>query len=203
MGVVADTIRVSKRVLTMLGGLVPKDRAILYLYLHALAERLAFLVAPVPAPSTKRAIPVFVCLQCYSCRSKAKGETKLGIHNSGATLAIADNAVYCAACESQHSALCVLDLRAAALQTSTAKTLSRVRACPQCHQLVTTSTACCGASQHNIPLCSCPDATIPIVLQGKWYSCCARHRAKLPKMTSPLSMATAKQAIYDGESCIP
>jgi hypothetical protein len=201
-------IRASKLVLNVLGALLPRDRAVVYLYLHALAERVAFVCAPkVPG---KKACPVFVCMQCQSLRSKARGESALKIYNSGATMAIAQNAVQCAACDSAE-AMRVLNLQTHGLQTTTTKTnmgVYTVMGCQECGVAVVAGHArwqdnrlmCHECYEKNVVsavrLCTCAGETTLIVIQGQQYAkICLRHRKCLPAATAGLARATIQTVL--------
>lgn len=128
--------RVSKLVSSILSQLTtPCDRAILYLYLHALRERYQFEVRPLYQPrSTQSQAPLVLCLSCLTVRTKSKGERATKIRNSGIAVDLDLYTVYCCACHGTN--LVTIDASRYMIQTPSCQfehTPIRILMCTRCH----------------------------------------------------------------------
>jgi hypothetical protein len=128
--------RVSKLVGTVIQQIQHKcDRAILYLYLHALRECSQFEVRALYRPRQGAGqAPVLICLTCLTVRTKCKGERSIKIRNGGVALDLDRGHVYCCACNSRE--LITLDAQQYMIQTPNSQHEQapiRIVACSRCH----------------------------------------------------------------------
>lgn len=129
-----------KRVSKLVGTVIQQiqhgcDRAILYLYLHALRERSQFEVRALYRPRQKAVqVPVIICLTCLTVRTKCKGERNIKIRNGGVALDLDRGHVYCCACNSRD--LITMDAQQCMIQTPNSQhehAPIRIVACSRCH----------------------------------------------------------------------
>ena len=144
-------IRSSKIATSIITALkLPHQRAIFYMYLHALRERCQFMMCPAfgISSSSRNDTTVMICMSCLSIRTKGKGEKDAHIRNSGIMIDLCRHKAYCASCNSD--AIQSIDIKNKILQVSTThtnKAPNRVVLCSQCNcALYTTSVTVMGTS---------------------------------------------------------
>lgn len=152
---------------------LPHERSIFHLYLHALREQSQFGLGVVYCDSNNNTPKRFMlCISCLSLRSKAKGEKKSNVRNSGISIELSTHVAYCSSCG--NTDLCPVDLNNRVLQLSNVhieKQPARIVVCSGCECAVYTSSItienqsvyCQGCikkkhirSPHDVPfLCGC------------------------------------------------